>query len=1163
MSREPVDIAARTRALSPDKSFHVESPAGAGKTSLLTARFIRLLSVVDHPHEILALTFTNKAANEMRERIGFLLRQAKKATPSSDPWIDSLLPYAREALKRHTRHINLLKSPDGLRIMTFHSFCLLLIRQSPWEAQVSFDAVVAGDEDQGDLLTGAVQNTQQQIFGLPPDDPLRQALKQRLLHMNNNWPALEAELRQLIARRDLLADLITEVKAAPDKDRLARTLAGRLSAFISYRLAELRSSFAATELGSNWSFLQAHLHENNPPKSPHTPLWKRGAGGDLKGGMGGFIPASIPGSAWDDLPDWLVIANLCLTKDGKPRKQFRIADGFCKNFGETHWAECIKNLPERVASHLRSLRELPLPDTPLTDPEALFDLILMVGKTIQAYNTLCRGRGVMDYVELELAALRALGGEDTPADLQLLLDRKIWHILVDEFQDTSRNQWHLLQRLCAGWQPGDGRTVFIVGDPKQSIYGFRKAEVSIFMEAREGIPIPGQGYLELTPVNLTTNFRSCAGLIDFTNEVFGRTVMARPDEEVDEVPYQAFLPAPGKEGRGRIVLATFTKNDGSPAMADRRPDEARCREAGWLAGEVKRISANCDDKTIGILLPARTYLAAYLKALTGEGLQVQVQEGILLKERPEVVDMHSLALALARPHDDLAWTSLLRSAWCWVGLDILYAVSGQEGTAWKEKIGIFHTNPSAPETVKRLWESIAPRMSEVGRRPLARVVGAIWEDIEGPAAVCARFGPAGVENCRRFLKILTDAEAGIPEETISRLNLLLETAYAPPDPLSVRSPVQIMTVHRAKGLEFDALFLPYLDWNPLGGSGKDSPPYLLEYLPGSAGEHLIALRPDRRLKKEDKTYNLLKEIRKKRQLAESKRLFYVAATRAKKELYLSGLVTERDGESSATKNSFLSYLLAHTGLKARAEYLPNPVLSVTGMATPAISIKSELPEPIPFTPERLPYQIISPSSLAHFPFSIPGGEGKGEGVSAAGIDGYSLARGTVIHRLFEHLGKGKTLPTERAVAAAMLAEGIDEHTSQGSAKGILAEVEACLKEEFCAYILRPDHPFAAGEWMVEDQPVVDAPGRETGTVRSGIIDRVVFDGAYWWLVDYKTTPLPSGIGLEEFLKEQEMLYRRQLLTYREMLAQQKQIDPVKIRLLLYFTAIQKAHEIGF
>lgn len=1122
MSREPVDIATRLRALSPAESFHVESPAGAGKTALLTARFIRLLAVADHPHEILALTFTNKAANEMRERIGSLLRQAEKGLRSNDRWINSLLPHAQTALKRHARHISLLKSPDGLRIMTFHSFCLLLIRQAPWEAGVSLEAVVASDEDQADLLSEAVLKTQQEIFALPPDNPLRQALERRLLHTNNHWPDLEAELIELLKRRDLLIDLIREVRAAPDKDHLTKVLTGRLNRFISSRLEELSSSFLATELGSNWPSLRAHLQ----------------------------IPPSIPGSAWDDLPAWLAIADLCLTKKGTPRKQFGRTNGFGAGFGGTEWAERIKGLPEKVVSKLHSLRELPLPEAPLSDIDALFDLILLVSKTIQVYNTLCQRRRVMDYVELELAALRALAGEGAPTDLQILLDQKLHHILVDEFQDTSRNQWQLLQHLCAGWQPGDGRTIFIVGDPKQSIYGFRKAEVSIFMEAKEGIPIPGQGNLNLSPLNLTTNFRSCAGLIDFTNEIFGRRVMANPNEKVDEVPYQAFRPAAGQGARGKITLGVFTRNDDAL-------DEPRFREASWLAQEVKKVWTNSDDQTIGILLPARTYLATYLKSLAKEGLQAQVQEGILLKERPEVVDIFSLTRALVRPHDDLAWASLVRSAWCWVGLDILYAISRQEATTWKEKIKKFYEDAAAPEALKNLWKSVTHYRSQIGRQPLSDVVKAIWEDVNSPAAVCARFGPAGVENCRRFLQLLAAVETGIPEETLSRIELLMETAYAPPDPLAVRSPVQIMTIHRAKGLEFDFVFLPYLDWNPLGGSSKDSPPYLLERLPGFTGERLIALRPDRRLKEESKTYNLLKNIRKKRQLGESKRLFYVATTRAKKELYLSGLVAERGGEYAATKDSFLSYLLAHNGLESEIEFRLDPVASPPGAAAPGISSRPELPAPIPFTPEKLPYQVTLPSSLKG---DLPLPERPSE-MSTPESENYSLARGTVIHRLLEHLSQGKKLPTEKAVAAAMLAEGVDKPISQESAPGILDEVQACLKEEFGSHILRPDHPFAASEWIIEDQPVVDAPGRKTGTVRSGIIDRVVFDGHYWWLVDYKTTPLPSDASPEKFLKEQEMLYRGQLLTYREMLAQQKQIDPARIRLILYFTGIQKAHEI--
>lgn len=1124
MSTQLADKVPRSLALSPAESFHVESPAGAGKTSLLTARFIRLLAVVDHPHEILALTFTNKAAHEMRERVGSVLRQAEKGTPAKDPWVNSLLPHAGQALKKHARHGHLLNSPDGLRITTFHSFCLLLVRQCPWEAQVPLEAAVASDEDQSDLLIEAVRNTQQEIFARPRQDLVRQALQHRLLHMNNNWPALEAELVQLLARRDLLADLIHEVQAAPDMNYLNQVLHKRLARLVSSRLGDLGKSFAATELGPNWPYLRAYLYEK-----------RKGNSGD--------IPATLPGSSWDDLPAWQAIAELCLTKTGTIRKQFAVTNGFCQGFAATQWAEYIKGLPEKVVLHLQALRQLPWSDAPLTDIEALFDLILLISKAMQVYGALCHRRGVMDYVELEWAALRALGEEDSPTDLQLLLDRRLRHILIDEFQDTSRNQWRLLQHLCAGWARGDGRTIFMVGDPKQSIYGFRKAEVSIFTEAKEGLPIPGQGYLKLSPLNLTTNFRSCAGLINFTNEIFGQTVMANPDTPLDEVPYQAFLPAPGQEAEGRIALAIFTKNN------DKMPEEARIREAVWVAQEAKRLSRQCNAQKIGILLPARTHLAAYLKALAGEGLQVQVQEGILLQDRPEVMDIFSLARALVRPHDDLSWASLLRSAWCWVGVDVLYDLSREKGITWAEKIAAFSQDMAAPEVLKTLWGSMSRQGPEIGRRPLADLVNTIWEELAGPAAVCARFGPAGVENCRRFLHILTAAETGIPEETLIRLELLLQTAYAPPDPLAVRSPVQVMTVHRAKGLEFDFVFLPYLDWNPLGGSSKESPPYLLERLPGLAGEYLIALRPDRRQKEGNKLYGLLKGIWEKRQLGESKRLFYVAVTRAKKELYLSGLATEADGQYRARRYSFLSYLLAHNRPKSKVDFLIDP--APAKRAAPEISSQAELPAPIPFAAEKLPYRTISPSGLKgeaprareSWPMSAQGPEGD-----------YALARGTVIHRLLEHLAQGKGFPGENALVAAIRAEGIDEQTSLESAKAIRAEVEACLKEKFCAHILRPGHPFAASEWIIEDQA-------GPGTIRSGIIDRVVFDGRYWWLVDYKTTPLPPDTAIAEFLRKQESYYREQLLAYREMLVRSQQVDPSKVRLMLYFTAIPRPHEI--
>ncbi|MFH1148617.1 MAG: UvrD-helicase domain-containing protein [Pseudomonadota bacterium] len=1189
------DANARVDALRTDRSFHVESPAGAGKTSLLTARFIHLLTVVDHPHEILALTFTNKAAGEMKERIGSVLRLAGKDGPPGSPWLAGLLPAAKKALQRHAKHSYLLQAPDGLRIMTFHSFCLFLARQAPLESGIPFEASVAPDEDQAELLAEAVRNLHRELFAGSGHDPLRQALERRLLHLNNNWEALEAELKDLLGKRDLLNDLAREVRANAGKENLAEILAERTGILVSHRLSSVRQRFIQTGLGRNWPEMHAFL-----------------TGRQLQ--MTAPVPSTIPDSSWESLSSWQAIAGFCLTKSGSPRKQFTAANGFPKGFRETAWGEMIRNLSVDLSSALHSVRDLPSIDEAATDVDALFDLILLIAKAIQVYSEVCRKRRAMDYAELELAALRALG---ELTDLQFILDRAFRHILIDEFQDTSRNQWELLQRLCTGWVPGDGRTLFVVGDPKQSIYGFRKADVSIFTEAKTGLPLSGHGRLEFHPVRLSTNFRSAPALIDFYNRFFGEAVMIKPDLEVDEVPYENALPAPGKASDSRITLSVFSKDA-------ELPEAGRTNEASWLACRIKETLHTHPDRSIGILLPARTHLPAYLKALSEFGLQVRVQEGIRLKERPEVLDLLALTYALVRPHDDLSWAALLRSAWCWVGIDALYGIARQGPPDWMTKIGAFQQQVTAPQELKRLWTALESHAPRVGRESLDLIVADIWEEADGPAAVSARFGPAAVENCRSFLKILTQSEKGIPEETLAGLERCLERAYAPPDPLTSRSPVELMTIHRAKGLEFDIVFLPFLDWNPLGGGNREAPPYLLERLPEREGEYLIAVRPDKRLAEDDKVYQLLRDIRKRRALGEAKRLFYVAATRARRELHMSGLVkpiadcglriadtkeknknnaecgvhsadlkgstaapgcgfgmTDLGNETaeksySATPNSFLHYLLT-SGIRNGIEFYEDPSLPEKGVE-PCISALDEIPEPLPFRPEKLPYHVVSPSMLRaeesprdfgeSAPNRIADCEEKNDNSAECGVQGAeyggennagperiddALAKGTVIHRLLECLADGKDLPPEKTVGVSLVAEGMSSETAAVQAGGILAEVEACRAEEFCAFVLDSGHPFSATEWAIEDYP-------EAGVVRSGKIDRVVYDGDQWWIVDYKTSAFPPGGEAEDFMKAEAAGYRSQLCAYREMLVRARQVDYEKVRMVLYFTSIQRAYE---
>ncbi|MBW2392402.1 MAG: UvrD-helicase domain-containing protein, partial [Deltaproteobacteria bacterium] len=196
----------RNAALDIHRSFHLEAPAGSGKTWLLTGRYLRLLAEVDHPHEILALTFTNKAAGEMRQRIRDLLDRAAAGEPPRFPQEEPLVEAAARANERQPTHR--LAAPDGLRIMTFHGFCLHLVQRAPLEASVSPGSRVIPDEEQKQLRTQVAAATIHRLLQHPRNDLLRQAVENRLLRLNNNWLALRDQLAELLERRDLLQDLL-------------------------------------------------------------------------------------------------------------------------------------------------------------------------------------------------------------------------------------------------------------------------------------------------------------------------------------------------------------------------------------------------------------------------------------------------------------------------------------------------------------------------------------------------------------------------------------------------------------------------------------------------------------------------------------------------------------------------------------------------------------------------------------------------------------------------------------------------------------------------------------------------------------------------------------------------------------------------------------------
>lgn len=1190
----PPDNAARGLALDITQSHHVEAPAGSGKTMLLVARFIKLLSRVRHPHEILALTFTNKAASEMKARIGGLLQAAFSGLKPASHLEAALFESAKEALKHHEAHRFLLLSPEGLQVMTFHGFCFTLVKRAPLEAEVPPESVVIEEEEQGLVLDQSLREMIRDVVSMPEGAPERRAFEARLLRLNNRLPALIDEIKGIVKKRDLFSGLVKALRAYPNLDDFEAALNRRMGGVVEGFIREAREAFSATSMGQHWSAFWRHLKEKDAPNA------------DL-------LPEVFPGTAWTDLPAWKAMAEALTTKDGTPRQRTGPAmGGFYKGFGKGPWGRQVRGFPVEPSRLLSDLKDLPGPDVTLTDIDALADLIILVARAITTYERRCRQQHVLDFVGLEQAALKIVG-EDAVSDQKLFLDHRIQHILVDEFQDTSRSQWTFIQRLCAGWAHGDGRTIFLVGDPKQSVYAFRKAEVRLFLEARKGIPVSGQGLLPVTNIQLEANFRSQAPLVTWTNQLFSRTAMANPKAAFDEVLFQPSTAHPRLQDNTQVrpvSLNVFFEDNSvsSPAEA----------EAQWLAKSVRYVLVEgSPGASIGILLFTRNRLPLYLNALRKIGLAVRVKEGLKVAEQPEVMHLYQMTTALCRPHDDLAWASLVRSPWAWVDTTLLLKVASMSPVAWSRKLKL--AAKDYPE-IERIQHALDLGRWRVGREPLVEVVRDVWMALDGPARVAARFGAEGVANCRLFLEVLESVETGIPEETLLRLKLAIKTLYAPEPPDAAGTPVDLMTVHAAKGLEFDIVFLPFLDWRPLAAG--EHPPYLLERSTEPPGLPLIAMGPDRRLGDPEPAYRMLKRLANGRKVGEAKRLFYVGITRARKELFLSGLAINTSTPSqnlpiearfSATsakqtvaienqvwargggrigggslrvpKDSPLAWVLKHTTSHDSEQIStffnpPGPIL-----AHEKVKQIQPLPDPVPFEAQSLPYLIEEPSKLADTtiyaqaktptmpsPFksapvldaridlpnpssrSGPGGEDLGVGEGETEPAEHAAIRGTITHRLIEAIWHNGELPETERIATALAAEGMNPDTATAVAQEIADEVTACRKEHYFKWLLDRTHPDGKSEYAIEAV-------KQPGVIQTGILDFVKQDGDRWWIVDFKTSRPWTGQTEAEFVKQQVQYYRPQLTAYQAMLAKAIGVGIAQIRMGLYFTSLQQWHEI--
>ncbi|HVQ24884.1 MAG TPA: UvrD-helicase domain-containing protein, partial [Planctomycetota bacterium] len=332
-------------------------------------------------------------------------------------------------------------------------------------------------------------------------------------------------VEQMLPRREDWLGLVQELRG------------GATLADIRGRLEQARASLVRSQLEAlRQSFPTAALHE----AAELAHLRDRAALAPTQGGAAAALrflhDDSAPTTALDQRERWQALAGLLLTKEGRWLKKFPPAIGHRAR----QLAGDLEREPE-LRERLHTVRSLPPERFSEDEWRVLAAIIELLPLAAAELQVVFGETGRADYASFAAAARQALGTDDQPTDLAVTLDAELRHVLVDEFQDTSHAQVRLLERLTADWSPGDGRTLFVVGDPMQSIYRFRNAEVGHFIAARER----GIGRVRLEPLVLAVNFRSSQPVIDWNNATFAEVLPRIDDTTAGAVRFAPSIAAPG------------------------------------------------------------------------------------------------------------------------------------------------------------------------------------------------------------------------------------------------------------------------------------------------------------------------------------------------------------------------------------------------------------------------------------------------------------------------------------------------------------------------------------------------------------------------------------------------------------------------------------------
>jgi ATP-dependent helicase/nuclease subunit A len=1121
------------QATDPQKSIWVSASAGTGKTKVLTDRVLSLMLNGTPPARILCLTFTKAAAAEMANRIADRLglwvsyddealrkdlRDLTGAWPSEDRCGQARRLFAR-----------VLDAPGGMKIQTIHAFCQSLLKRFPLEADIAPHFEVLDERSAAELMRDARESVLRRARP-ETDADLAEALAGVTRHVAEG--EFDELLRSLASERARLAQL---VERFGDVDALARAIFARLGVDPADSVEALRA--AACE--------DAAL--------------------DLMG-LRLAIDALARGSAKTDGPRGAVIAGWLAAAPQQRVDEFeRYCSAYLTDKGDIRArlitkaaAQASPGVEDILLSEARRLAELRERLNTVVIARATAALLRLGDAMLASYARHKRARALLDYDDLVLAARDLLQRPGIAPWVLFKLDGGLDHILIDEAQDTNLEQWQVVAALAEEFFAGAGaraeiRTVFAVGDPKQSIFSFQRADPSAFARMRAHFRARVlAAKAEWDDVPLTISFRSAGAVLEAVNAIFAEPAMREGLFLGDGWPTHE----PARVGQAGLVelwppvepRETPEIEPWSPPIERRGADSPRGRLARLVAHRIATMIAGGDRlESRGrpveagdflILVRRRNALVEELvRELKQRRIAVAGVDRMVLTEQLAVMDLVALGHFLLLPDDQLTLATILKSPFIGFTEEDLYELAEPrgEGNLWTE----LKRRAADRAVFARACAYLSELLAEADFRPPYELYADILGRRGGRQALLARLGPEAADAIDEFMNLALAFERTHVPSLQGFLHWLESGAVEVKRDLDQesRGQVRIMTVHGAKGLQAPIVILPDTMQTPRHTAR-------ILWMADGAGSALPLWSP--RTSFDEARAGVARERQRAADMREQCRLLYVALTRAEDRLYICGW----RGTQNAPDDCW--YHLVHHGFSKVADRLAFDCTDTLGpegwsgvgyrlfrpqLVAPEAQGKGRAPlADAPALPAwyRRPAPVEPPGARPLTP-SRPAQAEPAVRAPIGADEGTRFQRGLLVHRLLQIL---PDLPREQrqAVCRRFLARPLHA-LDQSAQEEIAREVLRVLDDPEFAPLFAPGSRAevpAAG--LIE--------GRGGPLVLSGQIDRLVVTDAAVLIIDYKSNRPPPT-------QETEVaeLYLRQMAAYRAALARVYPDRPIRCALL--------------